>query len=136
MKLSIITLTLALLSLHAANAFVSQSTARPIITSLAGTVELVAEPDGGEELTATKTMAGSRMKNMGEAKGVTDDKGRGTVYKFWLTATAEGTLIKDISNRILKDAAKKANFPGFRKVWTIETVLSSRIRLHARDLTS
>merc|ERR1719223_795407 len=53
------------------------------------------------------------MKNMGEVEGVKEDEG--TVYKFWLTATAEASLIKEYNTQILKDAAKKANFPGFRK---------------------
>jgi len=76
-------------------------------------VELTPEPEGGEELTAVKTMPGSRMKNMGEADGVTSDQG--TVYSFWMQATANGALIKDLNNQVLKDAKKKANFPGFRK---------------------
>lgn len=117
MKVLLITLTLAVLSQHAANGFVSPSAALRPITSLAGSVELVPEPEGGDELTAAKTMTGSRMKNMGETEGVKDDNG--TVYKFWLTATAEGPLIKQLNTQILKDASKKANFPGFRKVWFI-----------------
>jgi len=76
-------------------------------------VELEPEPEGGEELTPVKTMAGARMKNMGEASGVTSDEG--TVYKFWLTAKAEGALLKSIHSDVLKESAKKANFPGFRK---------------------
>mmetsp|Transcript_43639 Transcript_43639/g.105252 ORF Transcript_43639/g.105252 Transcript_43639/m.105252 type:complete len:218 (-) Transcript_43639:48-701(-) len=116
MKVFFITLTIALLSQqHAVNAFVSQSPAMAAVrpTALAGAVELEPEPEGGDEITAVKTMAGSRMKNMGEVDGVTDEDG--TVYKFWLSATAEGPLIKDLNTQILKDASKKANFPGFRK---------------------
>lgn len=77
-------------------------------------VELVPEPEGGDEITSLKTMEGSRMKNMGEAEGAKDDDG--TVYKFWLKATAKGSLVKELNTKVLKDAAKKANFPGFRKV--------------------
>jgi hypothetical protein len=77
-------------------------------------VELAPEPEGGEEVTALKTMQGSRMKNMGKVKGAKDDDG--TVHKFWLMATAEGVLVKKLNTDVLKDAAKKAEFPGFRKV--------------------
>lgn len=80
----------------------------------AASVELVAEPEGGDEMTSVQTMPGSRMKNMGEVDGVKDEGG--TVYKFWLTAKANGSLIKEFNTQILKDSAKKANFPGFRKV--------------------
>lgn len=76
-------------------------------------VELKPEPEGGEEITALSTMAGSRMKNMGENKSLKN--GDGTVYDFWLLSEAEGNLIKEIRTQILKDASKKANFPGFRK---------------------
>lgn len=78
-------------------------------------VELEPEPEGGEEIQAVSTMPGSRMKNMGEAPEVKTKDG-GTAYKFWLTAQAGGPLIKEINTRVLKDASKKAEFPGFRKV--------------------
>ena len=77
-------------------------------------VELKPEPEGGDEVSAVKSMDGSRLKNMGAAEGIQNDDG--TVYKFWLTATAKGALIKELHNQVLKDASKKANFPGFRKV--------------------
>jgi FKBP-type peptidyl-prolyl cis-trans isomerase (trigger factor) len=54
------------------------------------------------------------MKNMGETSGVKSENGA-IVYKFWLKARAEGALLKDIHSTVLRDAAKKANFPGFRK---------------------
>lgn len=79
-------------------------------------VELEPEPEGGEEIQAVSTMPGSRMKNMGEATGVKAKAGAGTAYNFWLTAQADATLIKTINTRVLKDASKKAEFPGFRKV--------------------
>jgi hypothetical protein len=83
--------------------------------SLLKAVECDPEPDGGEELTSQTTMPGCRVKKMGEAEGATktDD---GTVYKFWITAEADGSLIKEYRKDVLKNAQKKANFPGFRKV--------------------
>lgn len=82
--------------------------------ALNAAVELMPEPEGGEELTAVKSMEGSRMKKMGVAEKVKSDDG--IVYKFWLQATARGPLIKELNTQVLKDASKKANFPGFRKV--------------------
>jgi hypothetical protein len=84
------------------------------LTTLYAAVELEPEPEGGNEIMAVKTLAGSRMKNMGEASGVKSGDGA-TVFKFWLKARAEGALLKDIHSTVLRDAAKKANFPGFRK---------------------
>jgi len=83
--------------------------------------ELVAEPEGGEEISPVKTMAGSRMKNMGEAEGLSgvrseeDAETQGTINKYWLTAKVEGSLVREIHQTVLKESAKKANFPGFRK---------------------
>lgn len=84
-------------------------------------LELETEPDGGKELSALKTMPGCRMKEMEAIKG--------DGFEFWMTAQAEGSLVKEIRTQILKDAAKKANFPGFRKVrryphrcWSILTL--------------
>ena len=72
--------------------------------------ELVAEPEGGEELTKiSSSLPGSRMKNL----GVEDEEG---VFKFWLSATADGGMVKKFRLQTEKDASKKANFPGFRKV--------------------
>jgi hypothetical protein len=76
--------------------------------------ELVPEIDGGEELVAISTSPVSRMKNLGEVAGKTSKDGK--VFKFWMTAVGEGALIKDYRATLLKDASKKANFPGFRKV--------------------
>ena len=79
-------------------------------------VELEAEPEGGIELTAqSATLPGiCRMKQMDEIKEIKSSLG--TPYQFWMTAQVEGELIKTIQTKILKDASKKANFPGFRKV--------------------
>lgn len=82
MKVFGITLALAILSQRATNAFVSQSPMAVKASSALAAVELVPEPEGGEELVSVKTMAGSRMKNMGEVEGVKEDDG--TVYKFWV----------------------------------------------------
>eukprot|EP00547_Thalassionema_nitzschioides_P000020 CAMPEP_0194209144 /NCGR_PEP_ID=MMETSP0156-20130528/7370_1 /TAXON_ID=33649 /ORGANISM="Thalassionema nitzschioides, Strain L26-B" /LENGTH=177 /DNA_ID=CAMNT_0038936253 /DNA_START=233 /DNA_END=766 /DNA_ORIENTATION=- len=76
-------------------------------------VELVAEPEGGEELTASSSMEGTRVKKLEEADGLKSNDG--PVYKFWLKSLASGDLIKEYKITLLKDAKKKANFPGFRK---------------------
>jgi hypothetical protein len=79
-------------------------------------VALVAEPDGGEELTAIKSIEGARMKNMGVAD---DANGKdGPAYNFWMTAKVSGKSISEFRAQISKEASKKANFPGFRKVST------------------
>lgn len=104
-----------LLSLLASscNGFVSVSNPRLSCSQLGMSVELKPEPEGGEELTALSTMAGSRMKNMGENTSLKSEDG--PVYDFWLLSVADADLIKGYRTQILKDASKKANFPGFRK---------------------
>lgn len=113
MKLS--TLILAVL-FASTSAFVQNqpSFVRPSSAMRMAQVELEPEPEGGEEVTAISSMAGSRLKNMGENSDVKSEVG--TVYKFWLLSEAEASLIKEIRTQILKDAKQKANFPGFRKV--------------------
>ena len=76
-------------------------------------IDLDPEPEGGRELTPISTMPNCRMKEMEE---IIASKSEDKVFKFWLTAQAEGVLLKEIRTQILKDASKKANFPGFRKV--------------------
>jgi Bacterial trigger factor protein (TF) len=76
--------------------------------------DLKPEPEGGEVLTPIKTLEGSRMKKMKSVDNIKSDNGN-QVYEFWLTAKAEGALIKSIHSEVLKESAKKANFPGFRK---------------------
>lgn len=83
-------------------------------------LELTAEPDGGKELSALKTMPACRMKEMAATKG--------DGFEFWMTAQAEGSLVKEIRSQILKDASKKANFPGFRKVR--QSVIANHLCLH------
>jgi len=83
-------------------------------------VELNPEPEGGTELKSLSTMANSRMKNMGivssdDLSNSENEAADGDVYEFWMTAEAEGALIKDYRVKVSKDAAKSANFPGFRK---------------------
>lgn len=115
MRLSIFTVAAALLLVERVSAFAPNVFAGGTRTfALNAAVELKPEPEGGEEVPAVKTMEGSRMKNMGEATGVKNENG--PVFKFWLTASAQGALIKELNTRVLKDAAKKADFPGFRKV--------------------
>ena len=72
---------------------------------------LAAEPpEGGEELTkVSSSLPGSRMKNMGKD----DEDG---VFKFWLSATAEGEKIRTLRVQTEREASRKANFPGFKKV--------------------
>lgn len=70
-------------------------------------VELLPEPTDGVEVSAKSSMPDSRVKEM----KVIDD----TKFEFWMTAQADGALIQEIKTQVLKDASKKANFPGFRK---------------------
>ena len=112
MKLSVLSIAALLLNENVMAFFAPCRTHTSRGVSLLA-VALTPEPEGGEEMTAVKTMPGSRMKNMGEADGVTSDQG--TVYSFWMQASANAALIKDLNNQVLKDAKKKANFPGFRK---------------------
>ena len=78
--------------------------------------ELEAEPEGGDEMVAVSVMEGSKVKNMGECSEVKDDEEGQQVYDFWMTAVANGEVVKKLRTQISKDAAKSANFPGFRKV--------------------
>lgn len=124
MKFTTLSIALFLL-LGSTAAFAPVSTTNsPLATSsaLGAAIELVAEPEGGEEITAVKTMEGSRMKKMGEAEGLTGvrddgeaDEEEGTIYKYWLKARVEGPLVQEIHGTVLRESAKKANFPGFRK---------------------
>lgn len=80
-------------------------------------MELQVEPAGGQELTTpTATLPGCRMKQM----KLCDDKkvsssSSSPAYEFWMTAVVQGALIQEIRTQVLKDASRKANFPGFRK---------------------
>lgn len=90
--------------------------------------ELAAEPDDGEEVAplisggAAKAGYTIRLKDLGpvadddEAKYLEseDELGR-VVHNFWLTAIADGNEIEKTRTDVLKQSAKNANFPGFRK---------------------
>mmetsp|Transcript_12250 Transcript_12250/g.22231 ORF Transcript_12250/g.22231 Transcript_12250/m.22231 type:complete len:208 (-) Transcript_12250:200-823(-) len=95
------------------SAFVMPSSFGVRTTTLQMAVELIAEPAGGEEVTAFDTMPATRVKDMGPVLGETS-YGE-PVHEFWLSSEADGTYIKEIRTQVSKDAAKKANFPGFRK---------------------
>lgn len=97
------------------NSFMVASLVHPTTRGslLFASFELEPEPEGGEELIPRNSMPGARVKNMGEAQGCKSDDG--TPYSIWMTAEVEGALVKEIRTQILKDASKKANFPGFRK---------------------
>lgn len=105
---------------HQCGAFVvvgpSASTAavaRPSSLGMA-IVELDPELEGGEEMTPKSSMPGCRMKKMEALPDLKSDDG--PVYNFWMQAETDAALIKEYRTQILKDASKKANFPGFRKV--------------------
>lgn len=86
-----------------------------ISTTASRMVALVAEPDGGEELIPIMAVeVGARMKNMGVSDEVNGKDG--PAYNFWMTANVSGKLIAELRAQISKEASKKANFPGFRKV--------------------
>lgn len=108
----------ALLLVGSGSAFApNQNGCLSVPSALRAAGELVAEPEGGEEISAVKTLPGSRMKNMGPAENLTgvregDDE---TISKYWLKAKVEGSLIKEIHSTVLRESAKKADFPGFRK---------------------
>lgn len=118
MKINLAITLLGLASLQCSafspsNSFNSASISRQQSSSLGMAYELVAEPEGGEEIQAVATMTGSRMKNMGKNTSLKSDKGE--VYTFWLNAIADGKMIAEYRKTVEKDASKKANFPGFRK---------------------
>lgn len=83
-------------------------------SELSMTYELVAEPEGGEEMVQIDVMDDSRMKNMGLSEDIKSGDGS-DVYSFWMTAKAAGSVVKKFRTELLKEAGKNANFPGFRK---------------------
>jgi hypothetical protein len=84
--------------------------------SMVQVVGLEPEPEGGIVLQPKQSMPGCRMKELEPLLDMKKSSSDVLQYKFWMTAEAEGALIKEIRTQILKDASKKANFPGFRKV--------------------
>eukprot|EP00581_Thalassiosira_minuscula_P020128 CAMPEP_0183720068 /NCGR_PEP_ID=MMETSP0737-20130205/12791_1 /TAXON_ID=385413 /ORGANISM="Thalassiosira miniscula, Strain CCMP1093" /LENGTH=209 /DNA_ID=CAMNT_0025949879 /DNA_START=93 /DNA_END=722 /DNA_ORIENTATION=- len=108
MKLSTISTIAAVLGLSVHTAAFTTAP-RTQINTLLRAAELTPEPEGGEELTKiSSSMPDSRMKNM----GAEDEEG---VYKFWLSAKADGEKVKKLRAQTEKEASRKANFPGFRK---------------------
>jgi hypothetical protein len=85
-----------------------------VATALSMAYDMTPEAEGGEELTPNSSLPSCRMKKMEARPDIRSDIG--PVSKFWLTAEADGTMIKEYRKQLLKDASKKANFPGFRKV--------------------
>jgi len=101
--------------------FISATTSSHTTTTTAlSMAELTPEPEGGDELSQLdNVLENSRMKNMGKppADGTVAAMVDGSeVYSFWLTAEAEGSFVQQIRTKLLKEAGKNANFPGFRKV--------------------
>jgi len=95
------------------------SSIQPVHTSFAGVstrffMTTEPEPEGGDDISAIDTMPNSRMKNMGAVDGKTTEDGS-QIFTFWLSAEAEGKLVKGLLDELVRDAKKNANFPGFRK---------------------
>lgn len=88
--------------------------------------ELEPEPEGGEEVAplvaggAEKAGYTIRLKDLGpvdekdDAFYLNEELGR-TVHNFWMSAIADGNEIEKTRTTVLKQSAKNANFPGFRK---------------------
>jgi hypothetical protein len=103
-------------------AFVVQQPAPVARFALGMAYDMVPEAEGGEELTPNSSLPSCRMKKLEARPDIRSDIG--PVSKFWLTAEADGTMIKEYRTQLLKDASKKANFPGFRKVSARTKVIS------------
>ena len=55
------------------------------------------------------------MKQLDTVVPTSSSSSGSPVYQFWMTTYSNGKNIQEIRQTILKDASKKANFPGFRK---------------------
>lgn len=77
-------------------------------------MDLKPEPEEGIEMTQIDAIEKSRMKNMGRSEDGKMDDGS-DVHKFWMTAEADGSFVQKIRTKLLREAGKNANFPGFRK---------------------
>jgi len=75
-------------------------------------VTLKPEPQIGADILPVDSLPNTRVKNLGP-KDIKNDQGQ--VYQFWLTTEAQGSLISELRQQVVKDASKRANFPGFRK---------------------
>lgn len=118
MKMFLVALT-ALAAVSTCDAFVGAPAACSATRGacyLSMAVDLTPEPEGGEELVASSTIADTRMKDMGEFDGELEEEADGTVHSFWLSSVANGELIKKTRTQLSKEAARNADFPGFRKV--------------------
>eukprot|EP00542_Grammatophora_oceanica_P016671 CAMPEP_0194033000 /NCGR_PEP_ID=MMETSP0009_2-20130614/5821_1 /TAXON_ID=210454 /ORGANISM="Grammatophora oceanica, Strain CCMP 410" /LENGTH=215 /DNA_ID=CAMNT_0038673599 /DNA_START=1 /DNA_END=648 /DNA_ORIENTATION=+ len=111
--LLIVLLTLATSSLG----FVpSRTSARTFFLSpLFAEYEVVAEPDGGEEVDCVSTMDNTKVKQMSPSEGNIKGEGGEEAFKFWISTVVESSLILSLKKETMKGAKKKANFPGFRK---------------------
>jgi Bacterial trigger factor protein (TF) len=85
------------------------------LSPLMAQVPLEPEPAGGEEISSNVSVPNTRVKKMNLEPNVQSEDGNIPIYSFWLSSTAEAALIQGYQSQILKDASKKANFPGFRK---------------------
>lgn len=103
--------------------------AERLTLAAAASVALEPEPLGGKELTCRTSIADCRLKQLNTPSTVKTDGS----YQFWLTAKAEGKLIEEIRATILRDASKKANFPGFRKVISSPHSTQNAIYLYYRN---
>ena len=121
------------LSVSLCQAFIVNTRIQRTPSCLQLSYDLLEEPEGGEELTPMVSMPGCRVKKMEELKNVKCDFG--TPYEFWMTAEVDGALIKEVRTQILKDASKKANFPGFRKVRDRTDDLASMLVFAARKVS-
>jgi hypothetical protein len=135
-------------SLARSTAFTSVGVSSMSSSHAVAAVALEPEPPGGIELQpiGTTVTANSRVKQLTILDDRPDDDvvGGGVpsaskkknnnnerrpiapAFSFWMTTSADGKLIQEIRQTILKDASKKANFPGFRKVIFWISLLESR----------
>jgi len=115
MKIAIYYITTFLSSACSSWAFINHQTLNlsPRVGTPIRMVDLEPEPEGGKEMTQFDTgLDQARMKDM----GATEEKRDGSdVHKFWLQASADGSVIKKTRTTVVKEASRKADFPGFRK---------------------
>jgi Bacterial trigger factor protein (TF) len=97
------------------------ATAKVYTSTAVAIVPLFPEPSGGTELLplvpdTSSSIGVSRMKQLDTILPSSSSSSMGSpVYEFWMTTYTDGKSIQEIRQTILKDASKKANFPGFRK---------------------
>jgi Bacterial trigger factor protein (TF) len=95
------------------------ATAKVYASTAVAIVPLFPEPPGGIELQPlipnTSSIGASRMKQQDTVLPPSSSSMGSPIYQFWMTTYTDGKSIQEIRQTILKDASKKANFPGFRK---------------------